>query len=474
MRGTEFAGRQIRAYDILPAGDQGDFYEIVLHEARGTDSRVDLAELKEKMLTLGESGHTMAIRLNMAPVRRVLFDTGEIEGFGWACFTAADGDAPTPASTGAGGEELWNEHLRVTVDRTDGTYTIRTAEGLEVTGCGQLVDGGDGGDTYNYSPPATDLVVAQPDAVRVEIAEVGPVRARVTVVSDYTVPAAAIGDERACTSRGDETVLLRVTTTLELRIGERFLRVAHEIDNRARDHRLRAHFPLPAPVDGSDAECAFSVVHRGLTAEGGLHEFGLPTFPSRRFVDASDRTAGLALLHDGLLEYEVVDDGRALALTLLRAVGYLSRTEPHLRPNPAGPADALEGPQLAGLQRAEYAVLVHGGDWRDADAYGAADAFLVPFERARVVAHTNASRPSSGTALQVEGAEVSAVHRVPGGLVVRVFRTAADAGLVAVEHEGVPARGHVVDLRGRPLAPFEGSVELRPFQIATLHLTEPA
>jgi len=471
MRGTEFAGHQIGAFEVLPAGDPADRYEIVLHEAQGADSTVDLAELKEKMLALGESGHTMAVRLNVAPVRRILFDTGEIEGFGWSCFTVTEGDAPgLVATTGAGDAELWNEHVRVTVDPAGGTYTIRTADGLSLSGCGRIVDDGDGGDTYNYSPPASDVVVERPDTVRVETVESGPVRARVSVVSDYTVPVEAVGDERACTRRSDETATLRILTILELRAGERFLRVAHEIDNRARDHRLRAYFPLPATVGGSDAECAFAVVHRGLTAEGGLHEFPLPTFPSRRFVDASDGASGLALVHNGLLEYEVVDDGRTIALTLLRAVGYLSRTEPQLRPNPAGPPSPLDGPQLAGRQRAEYAVLLHAGDWRAAGCYEAADALLVPFERARVVAHTSASRPPAGTALRVDGAEVSAIHRVPGGLVVRVFRTAAEPGPVAIEHEGVPARGHVVDLRGRPLAPFEGSVELRPFQIATLRL----
>ena len=77
-------------------------------------------------------------------------------------------------------------------------------------------------------------------------------------------------------------------------------------------------------------------MRRGLTVEGGPHEYGLPTFVSRRFVDASDGDRGLALVHDGLLEYEVVDDGRELALTLLRATGYLSRSEMALRPNPAG------------------------------------------------------------------------------------------------------------------------------------------
>ena len=64
------------------------------------------------------------------------------------------------------------------------------------------------------------------------------------------------------------------------------------------------------------------------------------------------------------------------------------------------------------------------------------------------------------------------MHRVPGGLVVRVFRTAAEPGPVTIEHEGVPARGFVVDLRGRPISGFEGEVELRPFEIATLQLAD--
>jgi mannosylglycerate hydrolase len=478
MRGTEFAGRQIHAYEVIDAREPGaaDVHDVVLREARRGDDRIDLAELKDQMLALGEAGHTMRLRLQVAPVRHVLFDTGAIEGFGWSCFTPSDGPAPVNSATTAvaarrDGHEMSNEYLRIVVDPNDGTYAIETADGLRVAGCGRLVDDGDGGDTYNYSPPDVDVVVDRPDAVRIEAAETGPVRARIVIEAEYTWPAFAVGDDRACTRRSEASVRANVRTTLELRPGERFLRVAHEIDNRARDHRLRAHFPLPTRVEGSDAECAFAVVHRGLTAEGGAQEFGLPTFPSRRFVDASDGTTGLALIHDGLLEYEVVDDGHALALTVLRAVGFLSRLEPQLRPNPAGPTDALDGPQLLGPQRAEYAVLLHTGDWRAADCYAVADAFLVPFERTRVAARTDASRPPTGAALRIEGAEVSAVRRVPGGLVVRVFRTAAHTGAVTLEHEGVAARGFVVDLRGTPISSFEGDLELRPFEIATLRLT---
>jgi hypothetical protein len=82
-----------------------------------------------------------------------------------------------------------------------------------------------------------------------------------------------------------------------------------------------------------------------------------------------------------------------------------------------------------------------------------------------------ATLPVTGRPLRVEGAVVSAVLREPGGLVVRVFRTEADAGPVAITHEGTPARGHVVDLRGTPVASFEGEVELQPWQLATLQLS---
>ena len=468
VRGTEFAGRAITSYEIV---ESTGLHEVLMHEAGPGDPHRDLSELRERILELGTDGHTVSLRLVAAPVRRVLLDTGEIAGFGWASFTATDGPgAGGTAAVTASATTLANEHLTVEIDTRAGTYAIATRSGLHATGLGRLVDGGDGGDTYNYSPPATDRIVDTPDAVRVTALESGPVRARVQIDADYTWPAGAHGNERSCDARSDETVPVTVTTTLELRTGERFLRVAHELDNRARDHRLRAHFPLPAPVTGSDAECAFTVVHRGLTAEGGVHEHGLPTFPSRRFVDASDGAAGLALVHDGLLEYEVVDEGRELALTLLRSVGYLSRAEPALRRNPAGPTLPLEGTQLPGRQRTEHAVLLHAGDWRVGDCYAAADELLVPFEHGRSTGPAEPTRAASGCALRVEGAEVSAVLRTPGGLVVRVFRTEPDAGPVIVEHEGAPARGWVVDLRGRPLAPFDGTVELTPWQICTLQL----
>jgi len=474
MNGPEFAGEQIGHYDMTEADDGA--LELVFRGAHPGEPTIDLTELRDELVRLGDEERTFRFRVMAAPVREAIFAADDVPGFGWRSFTVAAGESPATA-VASGPWSLDNEHLHVDVDAdADGTYAVTTSDGLILRGLGRLVDGGDGGDTYNYSPPADDVLVDRPDAVEIVALESGPVRARVRIDATYRWPTHAIGDERSCSRRAEDTTAVTVHTTLELRTGERFLRVRTELDNPCRDHRLRAHFPLPAPVTGSHAECAFAVVDRGLTAEGGPNEFGLPTFVSRRFVDASDGDVGLALVHDGLLEYELVteDGGHAdeLALTLLRATGYLSRLQLSMRASPAGYPYPLEGPQMLGRRTFEYALVPHRGGWRDANLYDAADEVLVPLERIRAGGVAGARHDATGARLQVDGVRVSAVLRDPGGLVARVFNPSPDPAAAAVEHDGAPATGWTVDLAGRPVARFEGAVELRPWEIATLRLDD--
>lgn len=467
MRGTEFAGAGVESYEVHDLDD--DTLEVVFQSAPpGGRTVEDLESLRDEVLALGTSGRTVRFRALRPSTSEIVFAADRVPGFGWRTFEVAPGAGPA-TEVHASGRDVRNEHLRVHVD-DDGTFAVTTADGLVVDGCNRYVDGGDGGDTYNWSPPERDTVVDRPESVDVTVVDDGPVRAALLVRATYRWPVACIGDERVCVARSDERVPVTVGTRIELRTGEPFVRVRTDLDNTSRDHRLRAHFPLPARVTSSTAECAFGVVERGLTVEGGPHEQPLATFVSRRFVDASDGNVGLALLHDGLLEYELVD-GRELALTLLRATGYLSRSQIAMRPNPAGPLDPLEGPQLQRRIAFDYALVPHVGTWRDADLYASADAFLVPLERARAAG--DGARPSTGRALAVEGAEVSAVLREPGGLVVRVFNPSSDAAVTRVEHDGAPARGWRVDLRGRPVDRFEGEVSLRGCEIATLRVDEP-
>jgi mannosylglycerate hydrolase len=382
------------------------------------------------------------LRVEHGPYRRVVVRADDVPGFGWTAWSPATPGCP-PAQ--AAGRTLANGLVHVEVDPDDGTFSVDGVPGLDL-----LVDDGDAGDTYNYSPPALDAVVDAPAAVDVDVEEEGPLRAALHLTRVYDWPERLVEGARV----GERRV--EVVTRLELRAGERLVRVTTTVDNPCRDHRLRSWFSLPRRATSSVAECAFAVVERGIEAEGGPTERGLPTFPSRRFVSAG----GLTVVHEGLLEYELVDGGSALALTLLRCVGVLSGVDLAYRPQPAGPPLAVEGAQMHGRHVLRYAVAVG-----DDDPYALADDAFVPLQVAP--GSGTGVRPPTGSLLTVRGAEVSAVRRTgSGALEIRVFNPTTSTVTVDVGDRS----GWVVDLRGRPLSRFDGRFPLRRWGIATVQL----
>ncbi len=482
MRGREFGGRLIRSYSFEPAADPlpygksagGDV--LTLQVAWPGGAGIDLGECRRRLAALGEAGAPVTVRSLEGPLRHVLISPGRLEGFSWTTLEPVEGahvgalEAPVAGVIADGRASLANRQLAVEVDPTDGTFSITTADGLSVAGLNRYVDGGDGGDTYNWSPPGSDLLVGKPSAVTVDLVESGPLRARAVVTATYEWPTHAEGDERSCSARSQDMAQALVRTTITVSAGSPVVGIEADVDNQCRDHRLRAHFPLPARVEGSDAECAFAVVRRGLEAEGGPGEVGLPTFPARRFVDCADGSVGLALLGDSLLEYEVTEDGAELALTMLRAVGYLSRLEPTLRPNAAGPPVPVVGAQMLGRQVRRYGVVLHRGDWAEAKLHRLAEGFTSPLETA-MVASTSGTRAAAGRAIAIDGdAEVSAVLREGDDLVVRVYNPKARPALVSVRRDHVKLSGSVVDLTGAVVSDFRGDMELRPGEIVTLRL----
>jgi mannosylglycerate hydrolase len=418
---------------------------------------VPIAEAKQDVYArLGAKPDTIVhISLNQPPIRRIVARVTSVLGYGWQPFAPAALAHPVEARQQDGTVALSNGLLTVEVDAALGTFSLN-----ERPGYGRLVDGGDLGDSYNYSPPRRDVLVDTPVSVSVRVVEPGPVRARATITAVYVWPDHVDGSSQERV--GEHQV--EVETLLELRADEPVLRVATSFVNPGRDHRVRVHLPLPEPARTSEAESAFAVVERGLTAEGRADEFGLPTAPADRFVSAG----GLTVVHDGVTEYELVDiapgpDGDAaatIALTVLRATGMLSRLGMAYRPFPAGPLTPVEGLQMTGKRITLAYALALGHD----DAYALADDVLLPFEI--VSAPGGGARPASGSALGIEGAQVSAVRRVGGVLEVRVFNPTPRPSRVTLPGHS----GWLVNLRGYPEAPFEGSFDLRPFGIATARL----
>jgi mannosylglycerate hydrolase len=421
----------------------------------GTEEKqgVPIAEAKQDVYTrLGARPDSVVrVAMDQPSTRKIVARSGEVPGYGWCAFEPAPLARPVDVAETESAVVLANGLVRVEIDPASGTFAL---DGL--AGYGQLVDGGDLGDSYNYSPPGKDSFVDTPEAVAVRIDERGPVRARVRITTTYTWPDHVDGSSQARV--GGHRV--DVDTDVELRADDPVVRVTTTFVNPSGDHRVRVNLPLPEPARHSYAESAFTVVARGLKAEGRPDEYGLPTAPSNRFVSAGR----LTVAHEGVCEYELVDiegdASRTLALTVLRSTGMLSRLGMAYRPFPAGPMTPVEGLQMVGKRvELRYALALDCDD-----PYGLADDVLLPLEP--VPSLGGGTRPASGSELTVHGAEVSALHRVGGALEARVFNPTAQPTVVSF-----PGRaGWLVDLRGYPLQPFEGSFELRPFGIATARL----
>ena len=151
-------------------------------------------------------------------------------------------------------------------------------------------------------------------------------------------------------------------------------------------------------------------------------EHVVPTAPLHRYVSRYVPDAGATVFSDGLAEYEALADG-AIAVTLLRAVGALSRHDLPERPGHAGwPADTPLA-QSIGPYRAELTLAPHGPDTpaqRHAVEQLADDA-LLPLTGHTLRSNLGAPTIAGGLELEGEGLALSAAMpaRESGWIVLR-------------------------------------------------------
>ncbi len=276
----------------------------------------------------------------------------------------ANGAAPD-ARAWLDGDALENELVRVEVRGDGAVEVVDKRSGAHYERVFAFEDVGDVGDEYNYSPPANDRRVTNADAetVHVRALEWGPLVAALSVDLTLPVPAAASADRA---SRLADVVQVPVVLEIRLRAGAAIVDCVARIDNRTRDHRLRVLCPAGAgTVNSHRADTAFGIVERPATRPpvgGPLMETPVAAAPMQSIVDAGDESTGAIVVTDGLMEYEVVSDGAgpAIAVTLLRSVGDLSRNDLATRKGHAGPALPAPGAQCQGLHEFRFAFIPRG------------------------------------------------------------------------------------------------------------------
>jgi len=299
-----------------------------------------------------------------APVRLVPAETGRVKllperagfdlelvardvpAFGWKRVVLRKHDAPAPdevhaVAPGSAEAAVEAAGVRVAVE-ADGRVEVRFGA-RRFAGLFGVEDVGDRGDSYDFDRAgADDAQLLEVSAERfVHAAGIAGLR----VVRRIEVPARLAAGREA---RSSERAELRLETELRVASGVPRVDVAVRLWNAASDHRLRLLFPVGRDALRCEAAATFDVVERGgaLPDDTGWVQRAVPTFVSQGFVHAN----GLTVVAPGLAEAELVagPEGRAIALTLLRAVGHLSRHDLRARPGPAGPGTDTPGAQCPG------------------------------------------------------------------------------------------------------------------------------
>jgi len=314
-------------------------------------------------------------------------------------------------------ESIRTEHLDVAI-AAHGAITLRDAKsGREISNLLSFIDDADVGDLYTPAP--------RPRKYDVQFRGVRPLH-RGPLRGEFALRFRV----RDLSGRRPKLVA-DLTARVSLDAGASFVRIALEGENHARDHRLRVLVRHDVSDGEVWADAAFGPVHRSPiipSEEERAIEAAPATAPLHRYVTVADNARGVTLVSDGLAEYEARED--AVAVTLLRAVGQLSRNDIPERPGHAGWPTPTPGAQCIGPFAAEFAVYMHGP--RDSATIDAiehvADDVLLPLRGETLRSALALPPPVVGPALEGQGLAVSAIKQSEGGpwLVLRCVNLTED------------------------------------------------
>jgi alpha-mannosidase len=335
-----------------------------------------------------------------------------------------------------------NEFFRIDVQANGTLDLLDKRDGTTCTGLNNFVDGGDCGDEYNFCPPAADRSPAA-RLVGVTVSR-GPVQQTLELDLELDTPLTLSPDR---TSRSKERTVNRLSSTVVLSNGVPRVDIHTKVDNRARDHRLRVHFPAPFAAETGQFDGHFEVVERpvGVPAfDETWVEEPRPEVPQRAFASVTDGNLRLTVANRGLPEVEVLKNaaGNAeIAVTLLRCVGWLSRDDFANRKGHAGPAMETPEAQCIGEWEFDYSIIV-GQD--SISSYQQAWAFEAPLRLATTGIHAG-SLPPSGSFVTV----------TPDEFVVSAVKQAEDGKGWIVR--GYNVSGAEIDIRLRPWRVFKNA-----------------
>ncbi|MGH7925556.1 MAG: glycoside hydrolase family 38 C-terminal domain-containing protein [Candidatus Binatus sp.] len=468
-------GRTVNRFEIAATPDGRP--QVNLFMSRAAFSHLDLEEFRRAIRTRIPDSGTVRIHATSAARCAVSFVADDLVQTGFSFYRLVrDDSAAFPANPGTS-TCIENEFFRLTP----------TPRGLEIRDLARntamelyFEDDGDRGDEYNFDPVGDSTSIANPASISASVIDDGTVRKRIKLLMTFEVPAALTADRSA---RSEDCERLEVALIATLHAGLARVDFIAEVNNRARDHRLRA--ALRTPIVAADAvhDTSFGVLRRPLapTEPRGTEDI-YPTVPHRTFTAVEGAEFSAAIASRGILEVEARPDraGTTILLTLLRCVGWLSRSDLATRRGGAGPELKTPDAQELGEHRFEFAVATFRGSYLEGGLLQ------------RVEAYTSSPRIFSGRRGDRDSAAAALLGCDNPRIIFSTARPLGRAGFYKVRvYSASPtpetarftfgaARARLVDLAGRAVKRAglkrsrgsEGAIalELKPFELVTFEV----
>ncbi len=271
---------------------------------------------------------------------------------------------------------LENPYLAVDFNN-DGTFNVLHKQaGTVYKGVGYFEDTGEAGHAWVKREVGETFSTkgSQPEIIKTIS---GDLINEVTIIHRLNLPANLDARQNGTDDFAENKIVLKVL----LAQNQQHLSLNVSVENNSESHRLR--FMVPTGLTGathSYGEGQFDVVERSLERPNTADWIEQPMydFPMHHFVDLNDGSKGIAMLVDGLKEYEVLpDDCKTLAITLLRTFEY--------KINPAAPQDysCQKGAQMLGHSNYRLALYPHQYDWNQGRVFEQAMRFNFPLRLAQ-------------------------------------------------------------------------------------------
>jgi len=356
--------------------------------------------------------------------RKIVFIAKNVPPLGYSTYYLSTRRENSSDLKVLGDNIIENEYLRIEINPEKGATISVTdkVSGKIYNNLNLLVDEGDAGDVYNYDKPDEDIVISSDNyKAQLQVPERGPVKATIKAELTMRVPTCVKNRKR---TKELTDLKVKILYTLYSRIPRIDVKVV--VHNTAKDHRLRAVFPLKIKTDKVISEVHYYHYERPIEIKEEKDWVEIPpkVHPMHDFIAIAEKNHGILISTRGLYEYsaENTRDGLNVYITLFRSTGMLSKEDLKSRKGHAGPPIPVPEAQCLGILEFEYSIIPFGSNLFD--AIKLAKEFTQPL--ASVYSHYgDSSIPSSNSFVSVypDDLIISAIkkHSNDDKLVIRLY-----------------------------------------------------